>query len=166
MAASDLYTQAASLLEACEDLLGARAPAVSFVSPGPPVFDCCPMLSVHVSGINEGGTPPPGALGAGHRYTSARVNQVGLVVSIVRCDQESSAGVFPDVAKKEETAAEVYEDIWTLWNGLNRMSANGELFQGCGERFFDGARPITPSGGCVGFLFLIRLTLPGFDPTV
>lgn len=162
----DLYAQAVALLNACETLLGTRSPAVSFVSPSLPVFDCCPMLAVHVPSLGEAFTSPTqGALVSGHRNTFGRVNLSTLVVSIVRCDQEKIGGALPDVIKKEATAAEVMEDVWTLWNGLYRMLGDGTLFNDCGERFFDGARAINSSGGCVGYTLTFRVSIPGYDPT-
>lgn len=161
----DLYAQAQALLDACETLLGARSPDVAFVSPGPPVFDCCPMLAVHVPAIGEASTVGLGALDSGHRYSQARVNLSMLVVSIVRCDQENN-GSLPNVPAKEATASEVLQDVWTLWNGLYRMFSDGVLFRGCGERFFDGARAIPPSGGCVGWLLTFRVSIPGYAPVV
>jgi hypothetical protein len=163
---TDLYAQAAALLSACETLLGTRAPTVSFVSPGLPVFDCCPMLAVHVPSLGEAFTSPTqGALVSGHRGKFGRVNLTALVVSIVRCDQEKPGGTLPDVIAKEATAAEVLEDVWTLWNGLYRMLDDGTLFHDCNERYFDGARAINGSGGCIGYTLNLRVALPGYDPT-
>jgi hypothetical protein len=164
MAANDLYTQAQALLDASVMLLGARSPNVAFVSPGTPVFDCCPMLAVHVPSIEEAGTgPQTTVLDAGHRYRHGRLNLSTLIVSIIRCDQETN-GSLPDVPAKQATAGEVLEDAWTLWNGLNRMLSDGSLFRGCSERFFDGARAIDSSGGCVGYLITARITIPGWNP--
>lgn len=167
MADTDLYAQAQALLEACQDLLGARSPDVAFVSPGTPVFDCCPMLSVHVPALGEAITSPTqGALVTGHRYSFGRVNLSTLIVSIVRCDQETPSDALPDVAAKEATAAEVLADAWVLWNGLYRMLDDDELFVGCGERYMDSARAIDSSGGCVGYLLTLRVSIPGYDPAL
>jgi hypothetical protein len=164
---TDLYEQAASLLAACDALLGARAPATAFVSPSLPVFDCCPMLAVYVPALGEALTSPTsGALVGGHRRTFGRVNLTTLVVTIVRCDQEKPDNMLPDVAAKQATAAEVMQDVWTLWNGLYRLVDDGVLFEGCGERYLDGARLINSSGGCVGYTITLRISLPGYDPGV
>lgn len=162
---SDLYAQASALLTACEQILGARCPEVTFVSPSLPVFDCCPFLSVHVPSLGEAFTQPTqGGLVTGHRNKFGRVNLTALVVTIVRCDQETPSGALPDVPAKEATAAEVMEDVWTLWNGLYRKLDDGTLFRDCGERYFEGARVINSSGGCVGYNLAFRVSLPGYDP--
>lgn len=163
----DLYLQAEALLNACQDLLGTRSPEIAFISPGTPVFDCCPMLAVHVPSIGEASTSPLLALDQGHRHNQGRVNLSALVVSIIRCDAESSTNNgLPNIPAKQATSLEVLQDAWVLWNGLYRMNEDGVLFQGCGERIFDGARAIDPSGGCVGYLFNFRVSIPGYNALV
>jgi len=166
VAADDLYASAEALLQACITLLGASAPGTAFVSPGEPIYDCCPMLAVHVGSVVEAGTSPGGALDSGHRTRFSRVNVVSLVVSIVRCDVEVASQTLPNVAAKQGVAMQTYADGWTLWNGLYRMLADGVLFRNCSERFLDDAVPIDSSGGCVGFRIGLRVSLPGYDPTV
>lgn len=164
MAATDLYDQTEALLDACTTILGTTAPPTAFVSPGEPIYDCCPMLAVHVASVAEAATSPGGALDSGHRYRHGRVNLVSFVVSIVRCDPEVAAMTLPDVAAKQAVASEVLNDLWTLWNGLYRLVADEVLFAGCGERYLDGATPVDSSGGCVGTRIGLRASIPGFNP--
>ena len=63
-------------------------------------------------------------------------------------------------AVAEQTAA----DGWALWNHLWNMARAGEIFSLCGGVYFDRMSPAHPvSGGCYGWLLLIRAELDGYE---
>lgn len=165
MAADDLFVRAETLLEACVTILADRAPATAFVSPAEPIWDCCPMLAVHVPSFGEASTlAGTGALSTGHRTTVGRVNLATFNISLVHCDSEVAANTLPDVAAKEQVSLDLYSDAWTLWCGLYRMTSDGTLFTDCGERFLDSARGFDSQGGCIGYRIALRVNVPGYNP--
>jgi hypothetical protein len=139
-------------------LLG--APTRQFVSPGTPVHDCCDQLCVYVAPqIGEGDTTP-GGMGAGKRFKLGRINHVAASISITRCiptDLEPPADSLTDAAEQ------LNADAWALWNDLYNQIRSGELLTLCQEVFFDGITPISPSGGCAGWLVLLRIELGGYS---
>src|SRR5215831_13905303 len=161
--ATDLEALCEELLSVCEqaldtlpntdpDLLG--APERAAVWPGPPADDCCDdgQLAVWTARITN--APTKGGLDQGtlHRIqgfiTWATVN-----VKILRCVQMSTEdGDAPDPAVMQEAAEQTNADIWAIWNDTYWAARDGQLGNLCKEVFWDGAAPITPSGGCVGWL--------------
>lgn len=142
-------------------LLG--APDRSFISPALPVFDCCEMLTVHVDGISESGTSPQG-LATGRRATHGRINLVALVVSVVRCiPTAGGTNDLPTIAAMQAAAEQTNADAWALWNHLFNMIRNDELFALCSQVFWNGMRPIAPSGGCGGWTASFNVQLDGYE---
>lgn len=163
MAATDLQTLAEDVLDAGEQILEATngAPAFRYISHGPPVFDCCPQLAVSITNIGEATTTAGDPLAIGSRKN--RVNLTGLTVTLAHCHPVvDDEGDPPDAAARTAAAAALNADAWALWNGLWRM--RGDLFADCDLVFFDGMVPIEPSGGCAGWVMVIRFELPGYDP--
>lgn len=135
------------------------APERYFVSPGLPVLDCCPQLSVHAAGVTEADTTP-GGLGAGRRASAARLNHVALVVTIARCIPGEPT---PPADDLEAAAEQINADGWALWNHIWNLIRADLLFSLCGEVFWDGLRPLSPSGLCAGWTLNLRVRLDGYS---
>lgn len=173
----DLHLLCEDLLDACMEALDAiptfaatldGAPDRAFVTfPGPvaghPALDCCPQLTVHAGPLSESPTPPLG-LGAGTRHKQdARINLVTLVATSVRCVPVGSDTAPPSVQESEQAAEQLNADGWALWNHIWEMIRADRLFAICQEVFWDGLRPLAPSGGCAGWVLVLRVQLNGYD---
>jgi len=134
------------------------APERNFVSPGQPAFDCCPQLTVNATPISDAPLAP-GGLAAG-RKIGGSINHVGLTISITRCQPQTADT--PPADSLQAVAEQTNADVWALWNHLQSLWRSGDLFKLCGEVFWDGARAIQPSGGCVGWTLGIRVSLDGY----
>ena len=168
---TDLQTLCDAVLEAATAALDTipgfapgleGAPARTLISPGQPVFDCCPQLSVNASVVREAPTEPLG-LGAGTRHKqNFRKNLVGVQVWIARCLPE---GPQPPAESLTVSAAQSNADGWALWNYLwnvNRPGSSDPLVSLCDEIYMDGMTPLLPSGGCAGWTLNMRVELAGY----
>lgn len=163
---SSLYELAGALLLVAEDALAdtvGGTPDRSYVAPSPPAFDCCPFLSVYAPSLTEGPTlAGPGGLAPGQRTRVGNVPLASLVVAAVRCaPQMNGNGALPTVQSIEDSARQVQEDGWALWNALRHAVRAGTFKTLCSEVFFDGGTAIPEQGGCVGWLFTLRVGLNG-----
>lgn len=164
-AASDLHDLAADVLKACEQILDVTngAPERAYVSHGLPALDCdpCDQLAVNVTNIGEAPSTAADPLSPGVR--KSRVNLTGLAVTIARCyPTVDSRGRAPTADALTAASRDLNADAWALWNGLWRQ--RGDLFAACDLVLFDGMVPISPEGGCAGWLLQIRFELGGYDP--
>ena len=177
---ADLHNLALAYLSVCADALNTiplltsetpallGAPVRSYVSPGLPVFDCPEMLVVQVAPINEGDTTP-GGLDAGRRAARfARINQVALIGTAIRCvptGVESNTGSYspPDVTELELAAKQINADGWALWNHLFNAVHAEQLLTLCDEVTFVGITPVIPSGGSAGWSVTARASLGGYE---
>jgi len=167
---ADLFSQCVELLNASVDALDTipslapgllGSPERAFVSAGTPALDCCDQLTVNAAPISEAPTQPLD-MGAGTRHQQQfRKNYVGFQVTITRCanlqDMPPPTGVLEAVA--EQTNA----DAWALWNYLWNLCRSGDLFSICTGVFFDRLAPLTPSGGCSGWVLSMRAELEGYE---
>lgn len=161
----DLHVLAQGLLDASIEALNTiptfapelgGAPERSFVSPGQPAFDCCDQLSVHISAVNEQ------PLGQSNTHKQgARRNLVTLVVTITRCHDLDV--IPPPIAVLNATAEQMNADGWALWNHLWNLMRSGDLLTLCDEVFWDGLRALTPSGGCGGWVLILRGAYEGYE---
>lgn len=144
----------------------AGAPDRAYVSPAQPTFDCCPMLTVVVTGLSEASTSPttPAEIPA-RRTDFGSVILAGYAVWALRCAPVIENGQLPSPSEIAAVALEVQEDGWALWNGLRHAHRRGDIFDGCLGVHFDGGVPINEQGGCVGWLFQIRAMIPGIPFT-
>lgn len=171
--ASSLYGAAAELLAksaAILDALPAKAPANQFVSHAPPAYDCCNTLTVHAGTIIYGAFRR-GAEGSVLNDPKMHVvPMIPLIVTVLRCQNAQPQGgleiTLPTAAQMAADAQAVYADGWTLYCGLNTAFRDGSLFAGFPCRAFeiDGALPIAPQGGCLGWAIAVQVQLDGFDP--
>lgn len=171
-AATDLFGICAEWLAVCEAAV-ATAPggaiARAYVSPGPPVLDCAPQLTVHPGGPAEADTfPLQPSLGPAHRdQVSGSVHMIALTAIVVRCvpTLENDGGL-PTIASMEAAANEIHGDLWAIWNFTRDRRQDGSLFASPSNRrelFFDAAFPLVPSGGLGGWQIPIRVQLGGYD---
>jgi hypothetical protein len=140
----------------------AGAPDRVYVAPAPPAFDCCPMLSVVVASLQEDNTSPvvPSPVVA-RRTHFGNIIIVDYQIWAIRCAPVMDGDNLPTPAQIAASALEVQEDGWALWNGFRHAILNEEIFEHCLGAYFDGGLPIAEQGGCVGWLFSIRASIPG-----
>jgi hypothetical protein len=169
--ATDLHALCEELLDASVEALDtipafapglAGAPGRSYVSPGLPALDCCDQLTVHAASIADAVTSP-GALSAG-RKIAAKINQIGLQVTITRCiPVVDDSGTLPTAEEMAAAAEQTNADAWALWNHLYNLWRADLLFSLCGEVFWDGMRSLNPQGGCGGWVLSLRVSLSGYE---
>ena len=161
---SSLWESAGEVLLIAEDAVATTVGGAierSYVAPSEPSFDCCPMLSVYVQGLAEGGTlSGPGGLSTGHRTMVGSVILATYVIHVIRCAPTGGNGL-PSLAQMEASAREVQEDGWAVWNRIRSAIKCGEIFGECQEVFFDGETILPEQGGCVGWQFLLRASIDG-----
>lgn len=165
----DLHALAVEVLEAASDALDTipthephlnGAPERQFISPGLPVHDCCDQLAVYVSPQIAEADTTPGGLAAGKRHVLGRINHVQASIAITRC---IPTDLTPPTDDLTAAAEQLNADAWVLWNHLYNLIRSGELLTLCQEVFFEGMTPIPPSGGCAGWLALLRIELGGYS---
>lgn len=158
----DLWLGAAADALALTD---AGAPALQFVSPGPPAFDCCPFVSTHGFTLAEAPTSTPGGpLAASARVQNVAVLLYSVVVTAIRCVPVPDSNGNPPSAEAQALAARaINQDIWALWNRLSADLRSGYLADRCPGAFRDGALAVNNSGGCGGWTLTFRVPLPGLD---
>ena len=172
----DLYALAQQFLTLCEDALDlipisvpglSGSPARSFVSPGQSADDCCPQLTVWAGPLTD--SLNLGRFNKPLDKSGASINLVQLQARIIRCvpaGQQVGEGYLPpDPTEEESAAAQVDADGWVLWNHAHNAWRNGTFLNTCKEVYFDACTPITPSGGCGGWVLTIRASLDGFQET-
>jgi hypothetical protein len=166
-AANQLLIVAAAILAQTP----AGAPTRQFVSHGPPAFDCCDTLCVHAGLIQYADfrRSPPDSAGGMNDPKAHVVPYIPLVVTALRCANAQPSGglqvTLPTAAALSLDAQVVYRDGWSLYIGLNEANRNGTLFTGWPCRAFeiDGALPISPDGGCLGWAVGVNVQIDGFD---
>lgn len=171
---SDLYDLAVEWLAVCvtavADTEGGDIER-AFVSPGPPAWDCCPQLTVHVGGPSEGDTAPLSpALQPGHRtQQTGLVPLLPLTATVIRCVPTfEEGGELPSPAEQQVAAREIAEDVWSIWAHTRKAFAEGTLFpslSGSRELIFDSALTQAPAGGCAGWQIPIRVAIGGYRPS-
>lgn len=140
----------------------AGTPALSYISPSSPAFDCCPALIVHVQGLSEEVTSPTSPVAAtGMRDRYARIILAQLVISALRCAPRVQVDGSVLTTDIEAAAVEVQEDAWALWNGITCAIKNGTFQDLCSIVHLDRAMPISEQGGCVGWQFILRTAIGG-----
>jgi hypothetical protein len=160
----DLHALALEFLNACvaaletipdyEPLGG--APLRYFVAPGPPAFDCCDQLAVHVAPISER-----------TNTVGAQINQVALTVFITRCvPMPNDDGTPPDPGEQQAAAEQINADKWALWNYLHLAIEDGLLFDRCCGVNWGQLTPLTPSGGCGGSQLTLTVCFDGYEAVI
>ena len=170
---SDLYDQCVLVLNAAIDALDTipslapgllGAPERAYVSPGTPALDCCNQLTVNAAPIAEAPTRPL-EMGAGTRHQQQfRKNYVGFAITITRCGEWTDFP--PPMDALQDIAEQTNADAWALWNYLWNEERSGALFSICDGVFNDRLAPITPSGGCSGWVFSFRAEVEGYEANV
>lgn len=140
----------------------AGTPALAYVSPSAPAFDCCPALIVYAAALSEEATSPSAPLAAtGMRDKYGRIILATLVVTALRCApkvQQDGSVLTTDI---EAIAVEVQEDGWALWNGITCAIKNGVFEDTCSVVHLGNSQVIAEQGGCVGWQFVIRAEIGG-----
>ena len=171
---ADLTTQCEAVLDAAIDALDTipslvpgllGAPERAFICSGTPALDCCNQLTVNAAPIAEAPTQPL-EMGAGTRHQQGfRKNYVGFAITITRCGPAGAdpSGNPPSAASQQAVAEQTNADAWALWNYLWNSERSGALFTICGGVFNDRLAPLTPSGGCYGWVFSFRGEVQGYE---
>lgn len=132
--------------------------------PGLPAADCCPQLTVHLSGVGLLATNTgPGGLAAGHRRKTGSVKFVRYTITVFRCIPKlGEKGELPTMQAQQDAADIVEQDVWAIVNAVTKADYNGTLFGGrCREFYFDGANSLDPQGGCGGWVIHFRASMEG-----
>lgn len=169
----DLYACAQEFLAAVLDALDTTdegAPACYFISPGPPIYDFVPCLTVHIGGPALADTfPLQPSMATGHRITQAgEVNLINMTATILRCAPEiSDENPLPSPDAENAASAIMYADLWAIWMNLKQMKATDALFPPKQREFeLMPAVAINQQGGACGWQIPIRVNLYGYSPTV
>jgi hypothetical protein len=167
---ADLFSQCVELLDASVDALDTipslapgllGAPERAFVSAGTPALDCCDQLTVNAAPVAEAPTRPL-EMGAGTRHQQGfRKNYVGFNITVTRCANLNE--VPPPVGVLQDVAEQTDADAWALWNYLWNLARSGGIFSLCSGVYFDRLAPLTPSGGCSGWVLSMRAELEGYE---
>lgn len=170
MAAFDLYDAAAELLDASAAALATTpggAPGSRYVSMGPPVYDCCDLLTVHAAET----TPVVMAESGSQAMPQLRpaVPMVGLVVTALRCYPIIEGGVsigVPNAATLGAVSRDLYGDGWTLLFYLRGLARSNRLFadRPCRAVAIGPLAPTPTQGGCAGWTVTVVVQVDGFDP--
>jgi hypothetical protein len=170
MAAADLYGLCREFLIACEEAV-ALAPGGpidrSFVSPGPPAWDCCPQLTVHAGGPVVSDTAPlRPPLQIAHRIQGhVELNLVTLTATVIRCVPglpENSLDA-PDADALDASSETTLGDVWSIWNHIATRKRDLSLW-GPKERevVLDPAVALNAAGNCAGWQVQVRVQLDGY----
>lgn len=168
-----LYAAAAELLAAATTILAgtpAGAPTNRYVAHGPPAYDCCDSLIVNAGTLQYGSYTRGATLVPDPRMPV--VPMIPLTITVLRCVNrqampEGGTAIRPAALTAiQADAQKVYADGWSLFCGINKMTRDGALFAGLPCRPFeiDGALPVSPDGGCLGWTLNVLVALDGFDP--
>lgn len=167
---NDLFDAAAEWLALCEAAVatttGGAIPR-SFVSLGPPSWDCCPQLSVHAAVLLADTQPFVPLIAPGHRMNvQDALALVPLVATVLRCVPTfEDSGDPPSTSAMEAAAMAGYADAWAILSETWQGKRDGTLFAPKErELFIDPIVPLTQAGGCGGFQIQIRVQLNRYHP--
>lgn len=138
--------------------------ARAFISAGLPALDCVPQLTVHMNNTGALPTRPIGPIDDGHVRRYGLVRSITFWTTIARCAPvPSEKGKPPSMTKQQEIAELVNEDGWAAVNAIYQADKAGALFDGaCSEVFHEGATPLDPSGGALGWIIRTRASIQGY----
>lgn len=146
------------------DTYGKGAPALQYVAPGQPAYDC-EQLTVHYQSLAEAPTRgAAGQLGTMRRSPLGLIlHQPLLAVTVLReCVVPEEPG---DAAEQLDALAQTtMDDGWMLWRWYHSRHRDGSLFSQCSEVQFLPGVPVVPGGGIYGWVFGFAVTLPAPDP--
>lgn len=170
--ASDLYDAAEALLTAAATAVeasGQSAPEGRYVSAGPPVFDCCDLMTVHVQLHDDVAMREAGNQGLPQMRPA--VPMTVFVVTTLRCYPIVTGGVairVPDAAKLDAASRVIYLDGWSLWNGLRTLIRQDRLFPGrpCRSVGTGSLAPAPTQGGCGGWTLPVMVEIDGWAPAL
>lgn len=138
------------------------APALRYISPSAPAFDCCPALIVNVTSLSEEATSPlTPAAAPGMRDKYGRIILAGFTITALRCAPPISKNGVVIAADIEAVAVIVEEDGWALWNGITCAIKNETWKDLCSIVHLDLSFAIPEQGGCVGWQFNLRAEIGG-----
>jgi hypothetical protein len=159
---TDLAQDVLAVAETCLATTTAGVPALTYISPASPAFDCCPALIVSVAALTEESTAPQTtAMDSGRRGSYGRLNLATLVVTALRCAPEMQQDGSVVVAEIETVTSQVLEDAWALWCGFYHAILNGDFEGTCNDVHFDRGVAVLEQGGCCGWSFQFRAQLDG-----
>lgn len=172
----DLYALAVEFLGACSAALD-DAPggpiAYNAISPGPPAYDCAPAVYIHLGGPSVADTLPfSPSLQPTHRIgVQGMVDMIQMTCTVLRCvptiegPGQGQTIKLPPATAISAAAAEVYGDLWAIWNYLKNAYRAGLLFQspsGNREFIFFPAVPVKAQGGVAGWEMSVGVQLGGY----
>lgn len=166
---TDLADSLLSVAVSCLAGTTAGAPALQYISPSAPAFDCCDAVIVHVASLSEESTSPLSpAAATGMRAKYGRVILAQLVITTLRCapmPQQDGSVLTADI---EAAAVKVQEDGWAVFNCVSCAVKNGVFEDLCSIVHMDRSIAINEQGGCCGWQHTIRAEIGGIpceEPT-
>lgn len=169
MAALDLFDAADELLSAAAAGLATTTsgtPGSRYVSAGPPVYDCCDLLTVHVQELPEVSMREAGRQEMPQMRPA--VPTPTLVITALRCYPIVEGGItigVPNAAALNAAARTIYEDGWLLLNYLRARARTNGLFPSrpCRSLAIGPLRPTPTQGGCGGWTIQVTVELDGYN---
>jgi len=169
----DLYELCEELLDFCAEALDTipdfpdpawladmdGAPSNRFVSPGPPLRECCDdgQLTVHVQPITDRlhrSNANPG---------SEKVNLPTLIVTLLRCVSiVTEEGEVETPAVQTEFAKQHMADGWALWNHIYNLIRAEQFLTLCQAADFVAMVPVPVEGMCGGWQLNFQVELEGY----
>jgi len=135
-----------------------------------PPADCCDLLAVSYE-FGKPTTQAPLPQFAG--LQCAARTAISITVTIMRCapslhDGTSVAAVTPTAEELSNSALELAQDAWVLFEEFLEALVRGTIFNdcdnccqngGCQVTSFAGVNPISPRGGCAGNRLTFSVTM-------
>lgn len=141
------------------DTTTAMAPASQFLTAARPAFDC-EFVAVQTAFLQDDATSPLAILDTKKRNKFGEIILATFTIYVVRCAPMPLSGNPPTDAAKTANTLGILQDGWALWNGFR--AAQDDIFDGCLGVYFDSGIPIAESGGFVGWMFTIRVSIEGY----
>lgn len=155
MASTYLATVADGLLDAllaglAQVTTGRAAPDTSYVSHGPPAYDCCPFAVVYLDpldGVTHNALEDPP-----FDQDCIIVPRATWILEWTRCVPALTDDGWPTPATLDVSAQDLLEDLWCVLTELYDRHKSGALVgSGCGDVSIGNAMIIEPQGGCAGW---------------
>lgn len=167
----DLFAAAEQFFDLCRVALADTpdgVPECAYLSPGPPPWDACPCLIVHIGGPVVADTLPlQPALAPAHRIaTFGEVNMVAITATILRCTPTiDEGGRLPSPAEFNAATRQTSCDLWAIWNHVAQAKRDGALFPPRErELLIEPSVALNQQGGAAGWQFTLRTQLDGYRP--
>jgi hypothetical protein len=137
-------------------------PARIYMSSGRPALDCCGQLTCWATNLgNADSIQDIGGMASPKRQQSRAQPVLTVVIQATRCTVTTKDGRAPSPEALAGVSRMTNQDLWALWNHLNRELRDGTLAKICKGVWRDGAVAVDAQGGCVGWEITYRVPIDG-----